>query len=397
MKLVLSRFSVILFSIFSSILSGDTEIIMDLPTYCQSVVCTSNCEVFLVDNKNIERLITKRNQQTIEMLKPIVEHKLLTRSQTRVGAQVELYRRLLNKIEESKPKRLLGKQKEKEGRELMMSQLAKLYIEDKTPVMVEPYVPGSVYYVTKSITRARRKEARAKAQIRSNTKQENKISYNVRLERAKRAHRHARSRRELERLTAPPDTKMLNVGDIGASRYLAQVGIDPSNVRPNTAIVIPDRTHDTVDSSRTKSAPVVKQEDRTFHLTEVFSDGEEGLTTTKSRPANEESIRQIVQDMGDAQHNKNKNRTKVICSMVEKQIQHEPPSIQNILRPKSAPARQQMDTDEDVDIDDFDYETGDAALTDLEMRLRDFHGKFSEKKPSVSELRRFEIKVNKIF
>ena len=64
------------------------------------MVCTANTEVFILDSKNIDRLIPRRNQgsSTVELLRERVEDKLTTRLNTNLGRGVRLYDRLLEKV-----------------------------------------------------------------------------------------------------------------------------------------------------------------------------------------------------------------------------------------------------------------------------------------------------------
>ena len=62
--------------------------------YTQTVVCTAHTEVYVLDNKNIDRLL-RRNQRTMAMLRSKVESKLRSRSCTRLGRNIELYSYLL--------------------------------------------------------------------------------------------------------------------------------------------------------------------------------------------------------------------------------------------------------------------------------------------------------------
>ena len=58
---------------------GDVEFLFDLKTYIQSVVCIQQCEVYTLSAKNYERLVVKRNPQTLEKLRQGVAIKLEAR------------------------------------------------------------------------------------------------------------------------------------------------------------------------------------------------------------------------------------------------------------------------------------------------------------------------------
>lgn len=59
---------------------GDIEFILDLPTFSASVVCAESLEVYEIDKQNFQRIIAKKNFETLEYLKQIVMAKLEFRS-----------------------------------------------------------------------------------------------------------------------------------------------------------------------------------------------------------------------------------------------------------------------------------------------------------------------------
>ena len=61
------------------IYEGDAEFVLELKTYLQTVECTESCEVYILNMKNYERLVTKRNSKTIDLLRQHAQVKLYGR------------------------------------------------------------------------------------------------------------------------------------------------------------------------------------------------------------------------------------------------------------------------------------------------------------------------------
>ncbi len=81
------------------VVPGDIELVLGLDTYTQTVVCTANTEVFILDHRNIERLIYRKNPGSMSLIREKVEGKLRARLQMRAGSRLDLYRPLLDKVE----------------------------------------------------------------------------------------------------------------------------------------------------------------------------------------------------------------------------------------------------------------------------------------------------------
>lgn len=404
-----------------------------METYAQSFVCTVNAEVFILDNKNIDRLIHKKNPYTIAMLRTKVENKLRGRKNAQLGAGVELYGHLSDKLEESKkksPGAALTFLKEEEeateskesadapiaqsiadkvkDRDLMVSQLVKLFLQGKTP-LIEPSVPGTVYYRTKSLDRAKRQLS---DKLRKKAEMDREATGELRLQRARKAaRRQARSRRELEKLTIaqdPQEMKTLQDKNHAVNRILNQAGASAGGkIRPATAfsrngssralVTSRERPHSAMSSA-------TYGDERIFRLTEPdLDDTDADQVALGYTDMQNTAVRHIVREMGGLSQARNASRAHIVCSMIEQQTHHHSNSIQNLLqRPKSAPVprrRGYLYPDEEEDYGgSFDRETSDEALQDLESRIRTFHEKqdADSKKAvvQVPELRRFSIQVS---
>ena len=342
----------------------------------------------------------------MEQLRDIVEHKLKGRVQSKLGAQVDIYRHMLMKVLEMKPKRNMplhgdlgsrpgSPDKEtadpKEDKDLMVSQLTRLFLENRTP-FIEPAVTGSVFYITKSRERAKR-HLSTQLQKRSGKKQ----SGEVRLQRARRAAiRQPRSRRELEKLTiGNEETKPLQDKDHAVNRFL----VSSTSKTKTRAMTAPARGRNGGEMAVVPASGkhhVQDDQDGIFRLTEIDIP-EDGQLHIGREHLRDDNVKQIVLSMGDQQQERNTNRAKFICNMMDKRASAAREGI--LGRPKSAPTFQLgRKKVKDHDEENFDPQTSDSALTALEERIQSFHDRHDQDGKRVTthirELRRFSIQVN---
>ncbi|XP_064614145.1 uncharacterized protein LOC135477869 [Liolophura sinensis] len=129
---------------------GDAEVISKLDTYMQTVVCTSGTQVYILDMKNYERLVLKKNPATLQVIKDIVSDKLFGRMSSHQGKQIPLLKYLHFKLNEenyqsSKELPPLKTTKTLPDSELLQKYLVKAFVEGKSQIC-EPHVPGMTYY-----------------------------------------------------------------------------------------------------------------------------------------------------------------------------------------------------------------------------------------------------------
>ena len=366
------------------------ELVLNLETHIHSVVCTAHTEVFHINMKSIERLITRKNQTTLTLLRDHVEQRMRARAHSQLGSDILLYSRILDHLEFTRPKRfrsatsddkvLQAVTLEEKSRQKTLKQLVKLYLKDRSP-LIDPFVPGAVYYKTKAV------EKEGKAVDKLETMVPEVGVANVRLERARKAaHRQPRSRRELERLTVaqdPEEITKLQDRNHAVNRFLQR---QPSgSVQP-----------------RPKSAVVTSNNDAIHKLTEpqVPDDGEEVDLTDLS----ESEVKAAVLSVGRSSDETNATRSRVICSMMERNaFQNAQSKYKHLMRPLSAPPEQLLAEDESdaAQRDVFDSDTSDATLAQLETKIREFHelhadGTHQTRRtaPQVQRLRRFNISVS---
>ncbi|XP_064621913.1 uncharacterized protein LOC135484417 isoform X2 [Lineus longissimus] len=362
---------------------GDIEMVLNLPTYMHTIQCTANTEVLILDMKNYERLITRKNPQTIQIMKEKVVEKLSNRSTTPQGLQVPLIGHIVRKL---KPKQKVqvdpGKNRQAKKREVLMKQLVKLFLDDKAP-MIEPCVPNTVYYKTK---------AHEKAQVRKNVEKRqgrNLASANTRARLYGMNTKRPRSRRELENLASAYPTNFDHM--------------DP--YRRQSAIYV-DEDHE-LDELLARDNIRTAVSDEVFKLTQLDSD-DEGEKISKG------SLINIVSEMDSYQRVTSAVRSKVVTAVAERENKHKQ---FDLLRPQSAPAMKferkeevehEAEHEEELSLasegeefhegdDNFDWETSDGGLRNLEDKVRRFVERPSEKAighgASIRPMRRFEIKT----
>ncbi|XP_074659542.1 uncharacterized protein LOC141912223 [Tubulanus polymorphus] len=138
---------------------GDIEMYMDMPTYMQTVICTARTEVYILDSKNFERLVTRKNPATLESLKFSVVSKLRSRAPTQQGKHVPLLKHLLFKLTDFKQPEQRHLPRLKNAKRLPESDvldqvLLDRFIHNKS-ALVRPLVPGSFYYMSLMEEKAR--------------------------------------------------------------------------------------------------------------------------------------------------------------------------------------------------------------------------------------------------
>ncbi|XP_021366936.1 uncharacterized protein LOC110459143 isoform X2 [Mizuhopecten yessoensis] len=77
---------------------GDTEVLLGLDTHIFTVTASTPCELYTLSLKCYENHILKKNSQTINLIKMVVETKLLGRKSTIPGNKIELLPLLLYRL-----------------------------------------------------------------------------------------------------------------------------------------------------------------------------------------------------------------------------------------------------------------------------------------------------------
>lgn len=124
-------------------LSGDLEAVMDLPTYCYTVKCTQESEFFILDQKNYDRLIEKRNPRVIDILKESVKEKYRLRLSWLPNKELPLIRYFLYQLREEERSKRDRPQKPSLREPVQDYSIDSL----KKGPLVDMFGPGSVFFL----------------------------------------------------------------------------------------------------------------------------------------------------------------------------------------------------------------------------------------------------------
>lgn len=127
---------------------------MDLPTYCYTVKCTQESEVFLLDQKNYDRLIEKRNPKVIDIFKESVREKYRLRLSWLPNKELPLIRYFLYQLREE----------ERSKRDRPLKTTVREPVQDwsvsnlKKGPLIDMFGPGSVFFLIRMKEKQRQLE-----------------------------------------------------------------------------------------------------------------------------------------------------------------------------------------------------------------------------------------------
>ena len=349
---------------------------MEMPTCAQTVTCTATTTVFVLDAKNYERLVLKKNTHTIQKLKEGVLKKLRGRLTLSSCKQVPLLKVVHDKLnEELAPKRPVSPRKEimDSSKEVVISQMVKLYMQGKTP-LIDPLLPDSFHH--------RLMTEKKNAQIESRSRK--------RIEQARLFRkRHRTVPRSLKQLqNSAAETELLHPdGEWLQSTSHSQEKL----IRPRTAIGIERQSAmtDSFASNRPKTAIGKAHTAGVFHLTQCESTDDFGQPVAKIKSVSMVEDDNVFQQMEALQKEKTETRAKVICSAAAKtELRHEAERARLGFPPEDL-----FDQDDDY----FDWETSATNLKSLEEKIRSFCDTVSTRNSNdpliVNEMKTFQLQV----
>ena len=360
------------------VLAGDIETVMEMPTCAFTATCTATTTVFILDDKNYERLVLRKNTHTIQRLKEGVLRKLHGRLATPNGSLIPLLKIVHNKLnEELKPKVRISAKKEilENDKQVVISQMVKLYMQGKTP-LIDPLLPDSFHHRLMTEKKNKQMESRARKKIEQDRM-------------FRKRHRTVpRSLKQLQNSMA--EAELMYPEDWPAT---ASPNKDRA-LRPRTAIGYEE-------SSVFDSSPTIRPKtaigsnhgagNGLFHLTQCESTDSFGTNIAKIKSMSvTEDYDQIFQHIDSLQREKNDTRAKVICNSAAKaEIKHEVERAQ-----LGFPSE---DIFNDPDDDYFDWETSATNLKTLEDKIRDFCSTVSTRRNSdplkINEMKSFRLQV----
>ena len=144
-----------------TIFIGDTELTLDLKTYLQSVICTQACSAYILDLKNYERLVVRRNKPTMDLIRQLAQLKMTCRMGRRTNHDhIPLLRTLLYRMQ------CMDRDKDKpRGRKTPMSSSSGSgganYQYDVVPhrgALIDLHGPGTVFHRNKKREQAKKKK-----------------------------------------------------------------------------------------------------------------------------------------------------------------------------------------------------------------------------------------------
>ena len=158
----------ITYKFFVCCFPGDVEVLLELPTYAHSAICTQKTEVFILEMKHFDRLLAKRNPRTVDNMKEGLKLKLKARTSKFLEKNVPLMKQLYFKTEESierKEMQMNAKTEGKQPRKKNKINTANFdqFLPPRGPV-IDIHGPGTVFHRIRQreAARIRREEKRMK-------------------------------------------------------------------------------------------------------------------------------------------------------------------------------------------------------------------------------------------
>ncbi|KAL4225729.1 hypothetical protein ACF0H5_016418 [Mactra antiquata] len=143
-------------------LIGDLEMEFGLSSYAQTTQCTEAAEVFILDQSNYERLIEKRNPQSLDLMRDSLHEKLALRMSWAQDANLPLLKYFLYKLDERKRHEMLRQRDYSRKRDIRETidywRSGKLHHGP----LIDQFGPGSVFYTIRMRAKSRRGLQRSK-------------------------------------------------------------------------------------------------------------------------------------------------------------------------------------------------------------------------------------------
>lgn len=342
-----------------------------------TVTCTENTTIMLLDTKNYDRLISKRNQTTINKLCQTSLQKLKSRLQNDVASKVPLLKILHNKLQDKVSVKYIKEERiEEKAKSDVLEILIDMFLRGKVP-LIEPFVPDALVYKRKSERRARMIEIQNKKNKDVADKVEDRLYSNRRRQRVARSLKQLRNVRTENELLKPLDPFV----DLSVQRA-------STSIRPRTSIGFQRETHShsTIGSSngRPQTAGI-------FHLTESNKDDDQTAIPSVAPEEIEMGVEEIIEQLDYVQRGKSENRSRVLCSAF---------AVSDLKQNMKVGGMSASSIEGDpFDEECFDWETSEKNLCSLEDRIKHFctvdTGSATQRPSSVSALRRYAIKEDR--
>ncbi|XP_041353721.1 uncharacterized protein LOC121371698 isoform X2 [Gigantopelta aegis] len=348
---------------------GDIEVVLNLDTNIGTVVSTTDTEVFVLNTKNFERLVLKKNIKTLEKLRNGVLQKLIGRLRIPNARSVPLLAHLFSAanclmLKSESPSH---KTTTEEATDPKLKHLIELFLKDKVP-LIDPFVPNSLYYRKKSAFKSKQLGVESKLfdyfkmyEVHGIVRQKlprsmDKLRNNIEAERELLGE----ERVVLEEEVSPMEAFVRSVSSV-CPRTMAR-----------SARSLPERPH-------TSDASIQITECDTVPSAFVSESQAEDIL-------DDETITTLFHQLQDIQKSRSDQRLRAVYSG----------SVRSRLRGGARNSSFDNSIESDHNEDDvIDWETSDRNLRHLEERIKTFCEKIRtpnvRNKHRISEMRRFDI------
>ncbi|XP_076450264.1 uncharacterized protein LOC143286542 isoform X3 [Babylonia areolata] len=159
---------------------GDLEMVLNLTTYSQTVICTEAATIYHLDQRNYDRLVEKKNPQTVDLMRDIVHTKLTLHFSRLADDSIPLYRYVLYTLDEKERESREKQQQQRQQQQARGRQLSTTATATATETqweidqlhkgpLVNLYGPGSVFHLIRSKAKERQqRRQRANAAANNN-------------------------------------------------------------------------------------------------------------------------------------------------------------------------------------------------------------------------------------
>ncbi|KAK2173403.1 hypothetical protein NP493_877g00021 [Ridgeia piscesae] len=154
---------------------GDAEVLLDLDTYMQTVICTQKTDVLVLEMKHYERLLAKRNPRTIDKMMENLEVKLDSRLTKHLEQSLPLVGLLLDKARVhniQRRRQRLARQLSRQDRRQQTGPTRKTMansFDNFVPThgaLVDMYGPGTVFHHIRKREQAKAQKEQKRQQVR---------------------------------------------------------------------------------------------------------------------------------------------------------------------------------------------------------------------------------------
>ncbi|CAL1536282.1 unnamed protein product [Lymnaea stagnalis] len=320
---------------------GDTEMVLDLPTNTETAVTTAPTTVFVLNTKNYERLVTRKHPAMALHLAQWALNKIVARSKNSKAREIPLLRSLEAELREKLPREAIPTRTLEilKKKEVETAQLLNLYLQDKAP-LIEPCVPNAMFFKQRSLLRNKELPPNALSRLRRFKDAEQPV---------KLLRKFPRSRQQLK-------------NNIEAERELLR-----DDQRESADLNLRIRPATTIGFTRQQTAPAARERPKSA-LSQAMTikeylqgDGRCGrvLNLERCRGLDRESVVEIFEEMQQLREESVEHRNRIVKSASAK------------IRAKEK-QHHFMNGDLQEDDENFDWETSEANLKDLEKRVARF-------------------------